>query len=118
STDLQSDVMANAPVAAVMSSPVVAVSAEVTPVDAVELVEASGHSAYPMVGRVGRLEGIVTRAQLLSAEAVTAGSLVDTAPSDVVTDGHDARGGDVRRLRRSATPARMPLLDSSVRHGG
>ena len=114
STDLQSDVMANTPVAAVMSSPVVTVSAEMTPVDAVELVEASGHSAYPMVGRDGRLEGIVTRAQLLSEEAVTAGSLVDIAHSDVVTVSQDATVGD-----QSSDDLRsvdhVPVVDSSSR---
>ncbi|HEX7099093.1 MAG TPA: chloride channel protein [Acidimicrobiia bacterium] len=115
STDLHSDVMANTPVAEVMSAPVVTVSVDMAPADAVDIVAANGHSAYPVVSADGELRGIVSRNELLSDEALGASTLADIARSDVVTVDRDATVGDVSRLMIAEGVDHVPVVERSGR---
>lgn len=114
-TDLQVDVMASTRVGQVMSTTVDTIPAQATPEEAVAAVEATGHSAYPIVDEGGALVGIISRSELLGRAVLDAGTVLDLGHADVVTVGVNETVGDVSRLMIAESVDHLPVIDDRGR---
>ncbi len=112
-TDLQADVMANTPVAAVMSADVVTIAADSTPAEAARVLEATGHTVFPVTDSDGQLGGIIARSDLMGDDALAAATLADLARQDVVTIATDATVGDASRLMIAEGVDHLPVVNRS-----
>jgi chloride channel protein, CIC family len=117
-TDLQADVMAATKVRAVMNEPVTTIPVGSSPGDAVAVVEASGHSTFPVVDEEGDLAGMISRSDLLSPGAESASDVGALARSEVVTIGMDSTVAEASRLMISEGVDHLPVLDPSGRMVG
>jgi chloride channel protein, CIC family len=88
-TDMRTDVVTTTPVSTVMSRQVVTLPSDATVGDALASVVQSMHSAFPLVDEQEELAGIISRGDLLEAEAATDAPVMDLARVDVVTVGPD-----------------------------
>lgn len=114
-TDLQADVMAATRVVDVMSRPVDTIRVHADLDEAIATVEATGHSAYPVIDDDGELVGMLPRAALLGGEALEAGTVAGIALPDVVTVSTDGTVGDVSRLMIAEEVDHVPVVTPSGR---
>ncbi|MGH8913841.1 MAG: chloride channel protein [Acidimicrobiia bacterium] len=84
-TDLHVDVMASTSIGDVMNRGVASLASDASIADAVEIVQRTGHSAYPLLDDNGALVGIISRSDLLGRGGMDATSVTDLARVDVVT---------------------------------
>lgn len=114
-TDLQADVMASTSVSEVMSTEVITLSAVASPAEAAQVVEATGHTAFPVIDETGGLTGIISRSDLFGAGALAAATVAPLAQGDVVTIAKDATVGDASRLMIAEGVDHLPVVDSEGR---
>lgn len=105
STDLSIDVLGTWRVKDVMTTDVATLTPEATTQDAIDLIAATGHGAFPLVDD-GRLVGIVSRSDLFGHDRPRAEKLADILRGDVV----------VARASDSLRAAVERMLEEGVEH--
>jgi len=110
-TDLQAEIMANTPVEKVMTTDVVTIPGDASPADAVNAIQATGHTVFPVIDPDRRLSGIIARTDLMTEEALVETSIADLAKPDVVTVAKDATVADASRLMIAEGVDHLPVVD-------
>jgi CBS domain-containing protein len=111
STDLHTDVTGTTPVSEVMSPEVVTLPAGADVAEALAAVARSGHGTYPVVAGDGSLTGIVSRRDLLDADASADSPLVDVVRPDVVTVGPTETVAVAGRRMLAEGVDHLPVVD-------
>lgn len=114
-TDMQADVMASTRVREMMSTSPVTIDVHASVTDAIEVMETSGHTAFPVVDGTNDLRGILSRSDLLRADPEAVTDVASLAREDVVTVGIDATVADASRLMVAEGVDHLPVVDSTGR---
>lgn len=112
-TDLQAEVMANTPVEEVMSTNVVTIAGDASPADAAGVIEATGHTVFPMIDPDRQLTGIIARSDLMKEDALVETTIADLARRDVVTVTRETTVGDASRLMIAEGVDHLPVVDGA-----
>jgi H+/Cl- antiporter ClcA len=118
STDLQVDVLTSTRVGQVMNPGVTSIDASATLAEAVAVMDASGHNAFPIVDGQGGLMGMVSRSDLLGPDASEAENIGALARTDVVTIGVASTVAEATRLMIAEGVSHLPVIDTSGRMVG
>ena len=113
--DYSPDVLTSTVVGHAMTRAVDTLPADATVQDARLHVEASRHSAYPLVDDHGRCVGIVTRGDLLTGAVENEQPVASLASSDVVAIGADATLLEALELIVDGEVDHLPVIDGNDR---
>lgn len=114
-TDMQADVMSATRVREMMSTSPVIIDVHASVTDAIEVMETSGHTAFPVVDETNDLRGILSRSDLMRADPETVTAVASLAQEDVVTIGVDASVADASRLMVAEGVDHLPVIDGAGR---
>ncbi len=114
-TDMQADVMSATRVREMMSTSPVTIDAHASVTDAIEVMETSGHTAFPVVDETNDLRGILSRSDVMRADPETVTAVSSLAQEDVVTIGVDASVADASRLMVAEGVDHLPVIDGAGR---
>lgn len=105
------DVLRTTTARAVMTSPVSTLAAPSTIGEARELFAGAKHSAYPLIDADGHLTGIVSRRDILYADAADSAPVAEVASLDVVTVGPDSTAFEALERMLAGSFGHVPVVE-------